>query len=80
MFGMKVICSRLAVSVEEDWSRCRSPSRSKRRRAQGIKTRVVITEKPVVLVLDGNKMVVHPSIYQKMLELPAVNKGVIPYF
>jgi hypothetical protein len=48
-----------------DWSGCRSPSRAKRRHAQGHRTRLVVRPTPAAYEA-GDKLYVHPAVYAAM--------------
>lgn len=50
--GVPVHVADIPLEEVLDWSECRSPSRSKRRHAQGIKTRVRITYREVAYLID----------------------------
>lgn len=65
MFGLNVVANEQCYREEFDWSVCRSPSRAKRRHAQGIRTRVKISHKPVAY-LQGNTLHAHPTLVAEM--------------
>jgi hypothetical protein len=67
LLGMKIIENINAVSREQDWSRCRSPSRSRRRHAAGIKTRLIETLKPAAFTMGDNTLVAHPSFVASLM-------------
>lgn len=67
VFGLNVVSNELCYREEHDWSACRSPSRSKRRHARGIKTRVRVFHKPVAY-LHGNMLHAHPTMVAQLKE------------
>lgn len=67
VFGLNVVSNELCYREEHDWSACRSPSRSKRRHARGIKTRVRVFHKPVAY-LQGNTLHAHPAMVAQLKE------------
>lgn len=50
--GMTIIETPHAYEVVEDWSDCRSPSRARRRRAQGHRQRVKRVKRDLILAFD----------------------------
>lgn len=65
--GVTIVETALAVKREEDWSRCRSPGRARRRLKQGHRQHMVVREVPGAYELQG-KLYIHPEIYSKMSE------------
>ncbi len=68
MIGSQIIQSDCMVDEVRDWSKCRSPSRARRRHARGIRTRMEIRFVPSTRVLtidDGRTLVMHPETYRQ---------------
>lgn len=63
--GVDFIESTQAVKREEDWSRVRSRSRAARRRAQGKRQNIEVTEKPAAFFVGG-VCYCHPEIMAKL--------------
>lgn len=57
--------SEMATKREEDWSKCRSPSRAMRRRKMGHRQNVVTREIPCAVV-EGQICYCHPEILKKI--------------
>lgn len=63
MMGLRVIVDPTLLDTVEDWSKCRSPSRARRRWRRGIPQRMTLrlVPKPVVYRM-GDTIVGHPDI------------------
>lgn len=66
--GISIIESKYLVIKKEDWSKCRSKARAKRRHARGIKTNMVMTEEPTSMII-GSDFYCHPVIYQALMRV-----------
>lgn len=71
--GIEITPFEYATQRVADWSRCRSPSRARRRYAQGHRQRVVWRDEPVALLLAG-KIFAHPVVIRN-LELATTYSG-----
>lgn len=56
LFGMQIKIADVPREKVFDWSDCRSPSRARRRHAQGHPQRVKITEREVMYLMDRRAM------------------------
>ena len=56
LFGMQIKIADIPAEKVFDWSGCRSPSRARRRHAQGHPQRVKITEREVMYLMDRRAM------------------------
>ena len=63
--GMLVIGTIDAFTEVVDWSKCRSPSRAKRRQEKGIKTRRRVLRKPACYQ-NGNRLFVNTALMQAL--------------
>lgn len=70
--GIEIVESVHATELVQDWSECRSPSRSKRRHRQGIRTRLKEYRKPACYMM-GDVMVAHPEFIKEMRKKLAEN-------
>lgn len=68
--GLQIVESLNATTLEQDWSRCRSPSRSRRRHMRGIRTRLIEVRKPACYQL-GNVLYMHPDMLKQVKERTA---------
>ena len=64
-FGMPIKESIHATELVQDWSKCRSPSRAKRRHAKGIRTRLVEYRKPAGYMVGGT-LIAHPEFIKEL--------------
>lgn len=59
----------MLVETRDDWSKCRSPARSKRRHRRGFKTNrqvIVVPMKRVIETVSG--FIMHPETYRQLNE------------
>lgn len=61
LLGMEVYESQYAIQHIQDWSKCRSKARAKRRHAKGIKTQMIERDIPTAYMVGG-KLHAHPEI------------------
>lgn len=61
LFGIPIIASEHATMEVEDWSGCRSPSRARRRLAQGHPQHMVKRREPCMYLIDGSYFA-HPEV------------------
>lgn len=65
--AMRVVEDPLVVERVEDWSRCRSPSRARRRHTRGIATRLRVIDKPACFAA-GDTLYMHPDLARQVRE------------
>lgn len=60
--GVPVVISPHVVRRVEDWTRCRAPSRARRRLAQGHRQHLVVREVPAAFMILG-RLHTHPDMW-----------------
>ena len=65
--GMPIVVNPTLTVRHFDWSKCRSPSRARRRHRKGHPQRVTVTWKPLAFVMEG-VLHMHPEAHAALMD------------